>query len=286
MESEHIRNSTKQRNGHQVTERLRWIDGALRWEGCFNRRDATARFGISGSQVSADVVAYNQIGAGFAAYDYHQRLYVAGNHHEPVFGVDLTEWLREGRGSDSGGTEPIPVFEPAYDEKAIRILLVAARRSRPCEVTSYSEMRGGSHLAVLHPHTVFEDGPLWYARCWDETRRGFSDLCLSHVLEARIAEGRKWIPGEADGSWTTMVRLALVVNPKLPPERRFLVERETGMRDGRAVVTLRRALVGRFLARAGILDALFHGLDVAPMASIWPENPAQAAEWAAEYRRR
>lgn len=278
--------SPRQRNRHLVEERQRWIDGALRWEGSFNRRDAASRFGISSSQVSADVAAYNQLGSGFAIYDYRQWLYVAGTRHQSVFGVELGEWMRLRQGSVPDGAEPVPNFAPAFDEKAVQALLVATRRSRPCEVTSYSEPRGGSHLAIMHPHALFQDGPHWFARCWDETRRGFTDLCLAHVLEARIAEGRQWVPAEADGSWTTMVRLPLVVNPNLPPERRFLVERETGMRDGRVVVTMRRALVGRFLARAGILDALFHGLEVAPSATIWPENPAQAAEWAAEHRRR
>lgn len=282
MKRECLGNVREQRNGRLIDERLRWIDGALRWEGCFNRHDAASRFGISSSQVSADIAAYNQLGAGFASYDYQQRLFVAGSGHKPVFGVSLSEWLR----LRQDGAETVPSFAPALDERAVQVILMASRQSLACEVTSYSEARGGSHLAVFHPHTIFADGPMWFARGWDEVRRGFADLCLAHVLEARVAEGQRWVPGEADESWTTTVRLSLVVNPNLSPERRFLVERETGMRDGRGVITLRRAVVGRFLAHAGILDALFHSLEVAPLVTIWPENPVQAVEWAAEQRRR
>lgn len=267
----------RMRNGRAVEERLRWIDGALQWEGGFNRRDAAARFGVSESQVSADLDAYNEIGPGHGFYDYSQRTIRPPERHVPSLAVGLPEWLRlrDAGGEPSGIVEP----DPELDPKAVSVILRSLRRRQPCEVSFFSAARAGSQRMTFHPHSLFADGPNWHARGWDGARRAFVDLSLSHAVEARVAEGGAWIPADADEAWQASVRLALVASPSLSPGRRFLVEREFGMRDGRVVLTVRRALVGRVLARYGILRALRAGLAHAEGATVWPEEPEAALAW-------
>ncbi|MCK8787233.1 hypothetical protein M0638_22935 [Roseomonas sp. NAR14] len=90
---EHI---SSRRHGPAATERLRWIDGALRWEGRFRRPELAQRFSVSVSQASQDVATYANLAPGSLALNHRTKAYEATRSFAPIFQVSFAEWLRYG----------------------------------------------------------------------------------------------------------------------------------------------------------------------------------------------
>lgn len=168
----------------------------------------------------------------------------------------------------------MPSFAGEVDEDILRTVLSSARRRVPCELEVFSAVRGAER-SLWCPHSFFEDGGLLHVRGWVSARSRFSDLRLAHIFSARDGTG-EWVPQAADTTWNETVRLSLVPNPGLARGRRVLVERERGMRDGRATVTARKAMAWRLLARLGLLEAIRTGLPGPSEAPVWPEDPGEA----------
>lgn len=250
-----------------VERRLEFIEFRLFWEGHANRGDLMDAFGISVNQASADLNRYLSKAPENMVYDKSARTYVRGARFEPRFlkpgaagylsqlhslsaGIIAQEetWIGQLPPFD---TVPSPVR--GIDAGHLREVIRAIRDTQAIEVEYQSLSSPAPRRRWIAPHAIVFDGFRWHARA-----HCFTDGCFKDFLLARILGIRDSRPSDADSSqdadWHTLVTLEIGPHPGLSDAQQKVVALDYGMREGKASITVRKALLDYTLKRLG-LDA-------------------------------
>jgi hypothetical protein len=248
-----------------VEQRLEFIEFRLFWEGHVNRSDVMEQFGLSVNQASSDLNRYIGFAPDNMVYDKSARTYIRGVGFKPVFDkLDAGRYLIQLRSVADGILDHEDCWIaslPAYDSAptpargvnpaTLRDVVDAIRRAKLIEVKYQSLSRPEPIWRWIAPHAIAFDGFRWHARAFCLTDKCFKDFLLSRILETRGSKPSE-VAADSDREWTEQVILEIGPHPDLSDTQRRVIALDYGMRDGKARIKTRRALLYYALRRLGL----------------------------------
>jgi len=276
--------------------RLAFIDLRLQYDGKVNRKDLQGFFGISIPQASADLDLYKQKAGSNLIYDGSARAYVAEPDFSPITGRSaaasyLDELYRLASGLVSpdetfvGFVPPIGVVAtPVRDIHAGEVAtLVRAIRDKKALAVVYQSMNSDDPVErVITPHALGFDGLRWHMRAWCHQRRAFRDFAIGRTEVVGEVEDMATVDPADDVGWTTTVEIILVPHPKLSESQRAAVMRDYGMKDGRYLLSCRKAMVFYTLRHLNLESPVIQ--ERAAAQHVVVANRSEVERWMAEDR--
>jgi hypothetical protein len=251
-----------------VERRLEFIEFRLFWEGGVNRSDIIQMFDVSVPQASKDLTLYQERAPQNAIYDKSAKRYVAGAHFSPIFlKPDPDGYLSRLRSLAEGLTSPSESWIANPPETDIALtprreieasvlgtVLGAVRSSRSIEIyyQSMNRERPDPTWRRMTPHAFGYDGFRWHARAYCHIDKKFKDFLLPRILRVRALDS----PGasaDQDRQWNDTINVEIGPHPDLTPSQQAVVAKDYGMKDGRAVLKVRYAMLFYVLKRLGLL---------------------------------
>ena len=248
-----------------VAQRLEFIEFRLFWEGHVNRSDLMEQFGLSVNQASADLNRYIDLAPDNMVYDKSARTYVRGSDYAAqLLKPDASRYLAQLRSladglmdSDDAWISELPAYDAAptpargVNPVTLRSVVGAIRRSEAIEVKYQSLSRPEPTWRWIAPHAIGFDGFRWHTRAFCKTDEAFKDFLLSRILQTRGVKASD-AADTADTDWQEHVTLEIAPHPELSENQKKVIELDYGMRDGRARIKVRRALLYYALKRLGL----------------------------------
>ncbi|EDM71444.1 hypothetical protein RAZWK3B_14524 [Roseobacter sp. AzwK-3b] len=222
-------------------------------------------FGISQQQASKDLNVYIEGRKSNLYYDRQVRTYWRGKNFKPRYlEPDATEYFAQLQAVEQGLVDEdhswISVF-PSYastpfpargvDPEVLRDVLAAIREPAALQVTYQSMSRPEPSARWIEPHALAFDGFRWHARAFCQNDQVFKDFLLSRIVEVG-EQGPVTAEPSADEAWHTEVVLEIGPHPDLSENQRRAIEMDYGMEEGRAQISVRRALLFYALKRLGL----------------------------------
>jgi hypothetical protein len=248
-----------------VAQRLEFIEFRLFWEGRVNRSDLMQQFGLSVNQASADLNRYIGLAPDNMIYDKSERTYIRGPGYSAQFlKPDASRYLAQLRSladgimdSDDTWIAELPSYDAAptpirgVNPTTLRSVVSAIRRSEAIEVKYQSLSRPEPAWRWIAPHAIGFDGFRWHTRAFCKTDEVFKDFLLSRIISTRSVEASE-VTDAADADWQERVTLEIGPHPELSENQKKVIELDYGMRDGKAKIKVRRALLYYALKRLGL----------------------------------
>lgn len=251
-----------------VERRLEFIEFRLFWEGGVNRSDIIAMFDVSVPQASKDLTLYQGRAPQNAIYDKSAKRYVAGPQFSPIFlKPDPDAYLSRLRSLAEGLTEPAESWIASPPETDIALsprrqvdiavlqaVLGAVRKSQSLEVRyqSMSRERADPLWRRMTPHAFGYDGFRWHVRAYCHIDHKFKDFLLPRILGVRDPSDPGSSPAQ-DTQWNERFEVEIGPHPDLTPSQKAVVAKDFGMKNDRAVLTVRYAMLFYVLKRLGLL---------------------------------
>ena len=251
-----------------VERRLEFIEFRLFWEGGVNRSDIIQMFDVSVPQASKDLTLYQERAPQNAIYDKSAKRYVASAHFSPLFlKPDPDGYLSRLRSLAEGLTSPSESWianPPETDRRltprreieasVLGTVLGAVRGTRSIEIyyQSMNRERPDPTWRRMTPHAFGYDGFRWHARAYCHIDKKFKDFLLPRILRVRGLDS----PGasaDQDRQWNDIFKVEIGPHPDLTPSQQAVVAKDYGMKDGRAVLKVRYAMLFYVLKRLGLL---------------------------------
>ena len=248
-----------------VERRLEFIEFRLFWEGHMNRGDLMNAFGVSVNQASTDLNHYIGMAPDNMVYAKSARAYIRGSNFDPMFlKPDASRYLSQLRSvadrildqSDSWIGQ-LPSYDAAptpvrgVNAKTLRSVITAIRRSEAIETKYQSLSRPEPRWRWIAPHAIGFDGFRWHTRAFCLTDRSFKDFLLSRIMETRSISPSEVGP-EADAEWNEQVTLEIGPHPELSDTQQKVIALDYEMKDGKAKIPVRKALLYYALKRLGL----------------------------------
>lgn len=265
LEGNGVPRKTDNRLNWGAERRCEFIEFRIFWHGRINRADLMDKFGISVQQASLDLNGYDDRCKGNISYDWSIRTYVRGAHFKPHYITPSADaYLSQLRAVDQGlvppaqswlgvfpsyGTTPTPTR--GVPPEILRDVLAAIHAPAALQVTYQSMSRAEPSARWIEPHALAFDGFRWHARAFCQNDQVFKDFLLSRIVEVGL-QGPVTSEPSADGSWETEIVLEIGPHPDLSTTQRRAIEMDYGMEDGRAQISVRRALLFYALKRLGL----------------------------------
>lgn len=248
-----------------VERRLEFIEFRLFWERHVNRADLMDAFGVSVNQASTDLNRYIGMAPGNMVYDKSARSYVRGTQFEPLLlkpnaSHYLSQLCSVADGALDRASAWIGQF-PSYDAAPtpmrggnadiLRSVIEAIQQSEAIEVKYRSLSRPEPRWRWIAPHAIGFDGFRWHARAFCLTGQGFKDFLLSRIIETRGTQQNEIRP-DADADRNEQVVLEIGPHPELSHTQQKVIALDYGMRNGKAKIPVRKALLHCALKRLGL----------------------------------
>jgi predicted DNA-binding transcriptional regulator YafY len=251
-----------------VERRLEFIEFRLFWEGGVNRSDIIEMFGVSVPQASKDLTLYQERAPHNALYDKSAKRYVASPQFSAIFlkpdpdgYLSRLRSLAEGltQRSESWIAHP-PQTDIALtprrevDSGVLQAVLGAIREGRSIEIyyQSMSRERAKPMWRRITPHAFGYDGFRWHVRAYCQLDQKFRDFLLPRILGVRGA-GEPGASADQDRQWNETFDVEIGPHPDLTPSQQAVVAKDYGMKNGRAILTVRYAMLFYVLKRLGLL---------------------------------
>ena len=248
-----------------VAQRLEFIEFRLFWEGRVNRSDLMEQFGLSVNQASADLNRYIGFAPDNMVYDKSARTYVRGPDYAAQFlEPDASRYIAQLRSladgimdSDDTWIAELPSYDAAptpargVNPVTLRSVVEAIRRSEAIEVKYQSLSRPEPSWRWIAPHAIGFDGFRWHTRAFCQMDEVFKDFLLSRIISTRSVEASD-VTDAADKDWQEHVTLEIGPHPELSESQKKVIALDYGMRDGKAKIQVRRALLYYALKRLGL----------------------------------
>jgi hypothetical protein len=251
-----------------VLQRLRFIDFRLCWDGRINRGDLMETFGVSVPQASLDLREYMERAPGNMEYNKSQKFYFSTSAFKPVFINPTAEnYFDQLTMCDLGGPDTehrsiikctpsfdvLPSPERRVDFAALRTIVQAINAKAAIEIKYQSISTDLPGWRWIEPHALASDGLRWHVRAYCQMRAEFRDFVLGRILDIRGSRVGEMSSNE-DAEWNEHVRVVIAANPGLAVAQREIIERDYAMKDGKAEIIVRRALLFYMKRRLGVED--------------------------------
>ncbi|MBZ9989939.1 WYL domain-containing protein [Mesorhizobium sp. BH1-1-5] len=251
-----------------VEQRLEFIEFRLFWEGGVRRKDIVDMFGVSVPQASKDLTLYQERAQGNVDYDKSGKRYVASPNFKPRFlQPDSDGYLSRLRSLAEGLAKPAESWigyradtdialtpHREVEPVALRAVLDAMRDGKSIEVLyqSMSDIRTEPVWRRMSPHAFGYDGFRWHARAYCHIDEKFKDFLLPRILDIR-SPGPSGAKSHEDALWHERVAVEITPHPQLTASQKTVVAKDYGMQDGKAVLSIRLAMLFYVLKRLGLL---------------------------------
>jgi predicted DNA-binding transcriptional regulator YafY len=239
-------------------ERLMHIERLAYWRGWVRRTDLCSRFEISIPQASADLGAYIRLNPSALHYDRISKRYLAANEmvcklKAPAF-EDALSFI-------SNSTPFSPAEEPVaridlpsrhIPVEAARNLIRAISSKLSLEIYYFSIHSGTERWRRITPHALAHDGYRWHTRAWCHEDQDYKDFVLGRIAKTRslLDAGS---PVKPDVGWTTWVKLQFRPHHRLDAVQRKAIEHDYAMKNGCAMLRVRKAMLDYTLAYLRLL---------------------------------
>lgn len=250
---------------HSVEERFAFVEFRVFWHGRINRADLIQRFGVSPTQASQDFKLYAELMPENLVYDGVEKAYLCGQNFVPRY-ADLSaeSYLAPLLSISSGLLQPedtllrsIPSFHVSPNPSrgvnplVLRAVVRAVDNAEAIEISYQSMSSPEPSWRWIEPHAFAYDGFRWHVRAFCQNDRVFKDFLLSRIVEVG-GQGPVTAEPSADEAWHTEVVLEIGPHPDLSDNQRRAIEMDYGMEEGRAKISVRRALLFYALKRLGL----------------------------------
>ena len=232
--------------GAQI-ERLRYVETRLFWTGAFKRRYLQDRFGISPTQQTKDMAAYQEMAPWNIFYDRRTWSYHPSPDFKPVLispaindllGLILSD-------KDSLGLQADVALLPRPTRSAppeiVREILLAVQFNQSLQIRYQSMTKPGPEDRWITPHSLAHDGCRFHARALCHKSGGYKDFVLGRIL-AILGHGDAKGEPSLDHDWHETIELRLGPHPGLLEGPRKVVEADYGMADGEVVWKVKKAM--------------------------------------------
>ena len=236
------------------TQRMRFIEDKLRWEGRINRSDVSAAFGVSMVQATTDLQAYQRLAPQNIQYDGTVRAYLPTPQMKPVFGSPSSDAVL-GEMARGGGPAEIMSLPSRYIAPSIlRPILQAISDEQNVCIVYQSLSRPESTERVIRPHTFVSDGRRWHVRGYCEGTGEFRDFLLARILSVDRIDQSSKLPGpEKDTYWNSIIQIVLAPHPGLSPMQQKVIAEDYGMTEGKGLFPLRHAYLPYLLRQLNLV---------------------------------
>lgn len=252
-----------------VEARFEFIEFRVYWHGRLNRVDLIDHFGVSQTQASQDLRAYQELAPDNLVYDGTDKTYRSSSVFEPKFLDPNPEtYLSPLLAMRAGILEPvvswlrtIPSFHvsptPARGIRTdvLRAMIQAVDYRQAVEVLYQSMSSPEPSWRWIEPHAYAFDGFRWHVRAFCGRDSSFKDFLLSRILETRRGDQPRPAmshPGD-DRDWNTDITLVIAPHPALSPAQKRAIELDYGMDDrSQAEITVKASMLFYALKRLGL----------------------------------
>jgi hypothetical protein len=241
-------------------QRLAFIEDAAFWRGWVGRADLVQAFGLSPSQISADISAYLELNPGALAYDPRAKRYWGAAEMElHLTTADLSRAIGRFLGPEAKGgaicdrlasidlpvrTAPAPI---------VRDLFRAICRQHRLEIHYYSLTSARAQWRWISPHAFAHDGYRWHVRAFCHEDDSYKDFVIGRVAASRSPVAGQ-PPPVLDVDWNTWEKIRLCPDRGLDSVQRRAVELDYGMHHGQISLTVRRSMKDYTLAYLRLAD--------------------------------
>lgn len=246
-----------------VERRLEFIEFRLFWEGGVNRSDIVDEFGVSVPQASKDLALYQEEASQNIEYDKSLKRYFASPSFRPKFiELDADAYLEhlttlrmvDGPVDTSLAikmrADKLPIPQRSIRPEVLRSILACVRDSQSIEIfyQSMSSTRPEPLWRRVSPHAFGSDGLRWHVRAFCHMDNKFKDFIISRCLDTQSPQDGGVSPSE-DVFWASAFPVSLAPNPRLAKGQQAVIAEDFGMKDGEAIVPVRKALLYYFSKR-------------------------------------
>jgi len=222
--------------------RLRAIESVAFWQGRINTSDIMAIFGVSRVIAQGDIHRYIDKVAGNLIYNRKNKAYFV----TPEFNRTITLGkLDEFSQFDQSSIDYVDKPSFTIDPEITRPLIQAIKNNKAICIEYFSMSTPSGTKRYLLPHTLVYSGFRWHVRAWCNNKREFRDFNVNRISKAYLSDIEA--PNEShrdfDISWTSIINIELIANPKLKPDERKLIEFEFKMKNSQLTLPVRGALV-------------------------------------------
>jgi hypothetical protein len=232
----------------ETRQRLRFIEARLFWSGRINRADIVNQFGVSQPQASTDLRLYQEIAPGNAVYDKSGKTYRSGDAFSPIFTDPAMEdfaghlLLDDGFLGDLPQIEAMPSPLRQVDPGIMRKVLMATRESQAIQIHYQSMSSPKPRWRWISPHAFGHNGRRWHVRAYCEDRENFLDFVIGRI--AKVGKTKDQYAGpDDDVDWRQIVEVKFAPHQDLTSSQAATIKQEYGMKNGVAVLPVRRALL-------------------------------------------
>jgi len=254
---------------HGVEVRFEFIEFRAYWHGRLNRSDLIDRFGVSQTQASQDLKAYQELAPDNLSYDGVEKTYRCARRFKPAF-LDLsaesylTPLLAIGMGTlepASSWLRTIPPFHispaPArvIRPEILRAINLALEQAQAIEVQYQSMNKPQPTWRWIEPHAYAFEGFRWHVRAFCHQDGIFKDFLLSRILSTRDGDQPRSATssGAQDVDWHSNVTLMIAPHPGLSEGQKQAIRLDYGMdAQGQAEITVQKSMLYYALRRLGL----------------------------------
>jgi len=252
-----------------VEARFEFIEFRVYWHERFNRSDLMDYFGVSQTQASQDLKAYQEIAPDNLVYDGTDKTYRCASGFVPKF-LELSpeNYLAPLLSMRAGALEPaaswlrsIPPFHVSptpvrgVAPDILRMIISAVDYAQGIEVLYQSMSSPDPSWRWIEPHAYAFDGFRWHVRAFCLKDDVFKDFLLSRILDVR--RDRQPQPAKSSGTqdtdWHSDVTLTIGPHPDLSPAQKRAIQLDYGMNgEGVAQITVQKSMLYYALKRLGL----------------------------------
>jgi predicted DNA-binding transcriptional regulator YafY len=252
-----------------VEARFEFIEFRAYWHGRLNRSDLMDQFGVSPTQVSQDIKAYQEIAPDNLVYDGTDKTYRCGPSFTPKFlELSAENYLAPLLSMRAGSLDPaaswlrvIPTFHVAptpargVSPDILRALINAVDYAQGIEVLYQSMSAPEPSWRWIEPHAYAFDGFRWHVRAFCLKDNIFKDFLLSRILEVRLDQQPHpaTSSGSKDADWNSDITLTIAPHPDLSPAQKRAIQLDYGMNgEGQSQITVQKSMLYYALKRLGL----------------------------------
>jgi predicted DNA-binding transcriptional regulator YafY len=252
-----------------VEARFEFIEFRAYWHGRLNRSDLMDQFGVSPTQVSQDIKAYQEVAPDNLVYDGTDKTYRCAPGFTPKFlELSTDNYLAPLLSMRAGALDPaaswlrtIPTFHVAptptrgVAPDILRSIINAVDYAQGIEVLYQSMSSPDPSWRWIEPHAYAFDGFRWHVRAFCLKDRMFKDFLLSRILAVRQDQQPRpsTSNGNEDTDWNSDITLTIAPHPDLSPAQKRAIQLDYGMNgEGQAQITVQKSMLYYALKRLGL----------------------------------
>jgi predicted DNA-binding transcriptional regulator YafY len=242
-----------------VRQRLTLLEATVFWTGELATNFLTDTFAISRVQATKDIGRYLSLRPDNLRYDRSLKRYLITEQFQPLLITGQPQECMQVLQASQPAASPVltlmsnmPAVEVLttptrhLDINILRPVLQAARFGLVLEIGYQSMATSEPAVRKVQPHTLVFDGWRWHMRAFSYSHNDFRDFVLARIHKASVV-GKPEKPNPVDLLWEKLLTVEIGPHPGLSDSQKLAIERDFGMVDGKATITVRAALLSYLL---------------------------------------